>query len=176
MAAVSDVEVVRVGPEEWREFREVRLAALADAPGAFGSRHEDWVEADEQRWRSRVGDVALNLLARRDGRPVGLVSGTEPAEPGGSVELISMWVAPGLRGTGLAGRLIAGVVTWAAAHGHPTSLMVRDDNHGAIRSYLRAGFVDLGVPADWPQDEPAERRMRHDGTGGPDVPGAPATG
>ena len=161
---MHDVEVVRIGPDEWRAFREVRLAALADSPGAFGSRHADWVGADEQRWRDRIGGVALNLLARHDGRPVGLVSG---AESDGSVELISMWVAPEQRGTGLAGRLVAVVVAWAAHRGQATSLMVRDDNAAAIGCYLRAGFVDHGVPAGWPADEPVERRMWHDGTGGP---------
>jgi hypothetical protein len=30
--AVSDVELVRIGPEGWREFREVRLASLAESP------------------------------------------------------------------------------------------------------------------------------------------------
>lgn len=69
------IEVVRVGPEDWREFRTVRLASLIDSPGAFGSRHADWVEADEQRWRARLTDVAFTVIARDDGAPVGVASG-----------------------------------------------------------------------------------------------------
>ena len=38
--------------------------------------------------------------------------------------------------------------------------MVRDDNEPAIRTYERAGFLDLGVPADHPADASQERRMR----------------
>ncbi|WP_168218371.1 GNAT family N-acetyltransferase [Nocardioides eburneiflavus] len=155
---MDEVQIVRIGPDEWCEFREVRLAALRDAPGAFGASYADWVEADESRWRQRLSDVPFTLVARSTDAPVGVVSG---AESGDAVELISMWVAPDHRGTGLAGRLVGQVVAWAAGRGRDTFLMVRDDNEAAIRSYARAGFVDLGIPDGWPPDAPPERRMRH---------------
>ncbi len=150
-------ELVRLGPDEWQEFREVRLASLVDAPYAFGASHADWVDASEERWRSRLTDVPFTVVARGDERLVGVVSGVSSGE---HVELISMWVAPDHRGTGLAGRLISEVVAWADAMGQDTVLMVRDDNAPAIRAYERAGFTDLGVPDDWPEDAPRERRMR----------------
>lgn len=155
------VELLRIGPEDWREFREVRLASLADAPGAFGSRYADWVDADEQRWRARLTDVPFTVVARNNGEPVAVASGV-PSDD--TIELISMWVAHRHRGTGLAGRIIDHVVAWAAARGQGTHLMVREDNVAAIRAYSRAGFVDQGVPDDWPADTPRERRMRHVGT------------
>ena len=161
---MQELELVRVGPEDWREFREVRLASLRDAPGAFGARHSDWVDAGEDRWRARLTDVAFTAIARSGQSPVGVVSGSESTR---EVELISMWVAPDQRGTGLARRLIDEVVTWAAARGKQTCLMVRDDNVGAICSYTRAGFVDLGVPDGWPVGDPPERRMRHGAAGQP---------
>jgi len=157
---VQAIELVRIGPEDWSEFREVRLASLSDSPSAFGSRHADWVEAAESRWRARLTDVAFTVVARRDGEPVGVASG---AESGQLVELISMWVAPSQRGTGLAGRLIEEVVAWATARGQRTCLMVRDDNASAIRAYVRAGFIDHGVPEDWPEEVVPERRMWHGG-------------
>lgn len=156
------IDLVRLGPDDWREFREVRLASLRDTPAAFGARHADWVDATEERWRSRLTEVPFTVVARSGTRPVGVVSGTESGE---AVELISMWVEAAQRGTGLAGRLIAQVVAWAAAGGRRTCLMVRDDNLGAIRAYTRAGFVDHGVPEDWPADAVPERRMWHEPTG-----------
>ena len=154
---MSTPELVRLDADGWRDFRDVRLASLADAPGAFGSRHADWVDAPEERWRSRLTDVPLTVVARTETGLVGVVSGV-PSDD--HVELISMWVAPEHRGTGLARRLIAAVVEWAGAQGRDTVLMVRDDNARAIAAYERAGFTDLGVPADWPADELPERRMR----------------
>ena len=162
-----DLALVRLTADDWREFRDVRLASLADAPGAFGSRHADWLDASEERWRARLTDVPLTIVARDDGRAVGVVSGV-PA--GDHVELISMWVAPGHRGTGLSGRLVDEVVAWAAAQDLDTELMVRDDNAPAITAYERAGFADLGVPDDWPAGEPRERRMRRPCVGARSTP------
>ncbi len=155
---MDEVEIVRIGPDQWREFREVRLASLRDAPGAFGASHADWVDAEESRWRQRLSDVPFTVVARSVDGQVGVVSGVES---GDAVELISMWVATAHRGTGLAGRLIERVVAWATRRGRDTVLMVRDDNEAAIRSYARAGFVDLGIPDGWPAEALPERRMRH---------------
>ena len=155
---MSEVRLARLGPEDWEEFRAVRLASLLDSPRAFGSRHDEWVDAAEERWRGRLTDVALTVVARQDDAAVGVVCGDESPT---AVELISMWVAPGSRGTGLSRRLVDEVVAWAGGRAKPVFLMVRDDNVAAIRAYERAGFVDHGVPDDRPGDVPPERRMWH---------------
>ncbi len=154
---MDDIDIARVGADDWEEFREVRLASLEDSPTAFGSRYDDWVDAPEARWRSRLTDVPLTLVARQGGRLVGVASGAPDGDD--VVELISMWVAPQARGTGLADALIASVVAWAAAQQRSTVLMVRSDNARALAAYTRAGFVDTGVPDDHPADEPPENRM-----------------
>lgn len=106
------------------------------------------------------------MVARSNRGPVGVASGVESGQ---GVELISMWVAPSQRGTGLAERLVDEVVAWATAHGQRTCLMVRDDNVGAIRAYARAGFIDHGVPEDWPDDAAPERRMWHGADASPEA-------
>ena len=151
------MKIVRIGPDQWEWFREVRLASLADSPAAFVSRHEDWVDAPEDRWRSRLRDVQLTLLAREGDRVVGVASGALQGDD--AVELISMWVSPEARRSGVARSLIDAVVGWADALGRTTHLMVRSDNARAIAAYSRAGFVDRGVPDDWPVDEAPENRM-----------------
>ena len=151
------MDITRIGPADWERFRTVRLAALSDSPAAFGSRYADWVDAPAEQWQSRLSQVPLTLLAHKATKVVGVVSGLPVEEDW--AELISMWVAPAARGTGVAGQLIGAVVDWAAGQDRKTFLMVRGDNTRALKSYERAGFVDTGIPEGWPADEPPEHRM-----------------
>ncbi len=151
--------VVRVlGVDDWADWRELRLMALREAPGAFGAKLADWLgEGDvERRWRTRLGGGTHNLLAYLDGRPAGMVSGTRP-DHGGTVGLISMWVAPFARGRGVGDALVDAVVDWAEEHatGRVVLLVLRD-NDRARALYRRHGFLDADTGDD------AERRMvRH---------------
>jgi ribosomal protein S18 acetylase RimI-like enzyme len=151
------VEIMQIGPDDWEAFRTVRLASLSEAPAAFGSRYDDWIDAPAERWTSRLTQVPLTLLAREGATVVGVVSGQLVGEEW--VELISMWVAPAVRGTGVARQLIDAAADWASAQDRRTYLMVRSDNERARRSYERAGFVDKGLPDGWPAGELPERRM-----------------
>ena len=157
---MTDVEILRIGPDEWEAFRDLRLRALREAPYAFGSRYDDWVRAPESRWRDRLANVPLNLVARHDGELVGMASGVLDGEE--TAEVISMWVDPAARRSGVAAALVAAVVQWATAAGRTTYLMVRSDNARAISAYTRAGFVDLGIPPGRSPDEPPENKMVHE--------------
>lgn len=151
------MEIKRVGPADWESFRTVRLASLSESPAAFGSRYADWVDAPAERWQSRLTQVPLTLLACDPSEVVGVVSGQPVGEHW--VELISMWVSPAVRGSGVARQLIDAVTRWAAEQNRRTYLMVRIDNDRARRAYERAGFVDTGIPEGWPVNEPPEHRM-----------------
>lgn len=140
-------EVRPVPPDDWSLWRDVRLRALADAPEAFGQTLADWEAADEPRWRRRLRDVPCNLVAVRDGAPVGQASGTA-VDGRGRAELISMWVAPEARGTGAAAALVDGVAGWARSAGAAgLQLAVRRANERAIRLYRALGFVEVDEPA-----------------------------
>ena len=154
---MTDVEIQRIGPDEWEVFRDLRLRALREAPYAFGSRYEDWAQAPEERWRDPLENVPLNLVARMDGELVGMASGVLENEDG--AELISMWVDPVARGSGVADALIEAVVAWARTGNRSTYLMVRSENARAVSAYARAGFVDLGIPPGQDPDGPPENRM-----------------
>jgi ribosomal protein S18 acetylase RimI-like enzyme len=132
--------------DDWRLWRELRLAALAEAPQAFGSRLADWQgQGDrEERWRGRLSiRGSYNVVALVDGRPAGMASGI-PDEPG-VAELISMWVSPAARGRGVGDRLLAGVEQWARQAGAGAlKLCVYEGNENAQALYRRAGFADTG--------------------------------
>ena len=146
--------------EDWPEWRALRLEALTEAPGAFGSTVADWSGSGdrEERWRGRLRSVPFNVLAVRDGVAVGMASGTEPRDD--EVELISMWVRPSARGCGVGEMLVDAVVAWAIERGATSvALDVRDSNHRAIALYSRRGFADVGAVPGEP-GAPPERRMR----------------
>jgi ribosomal protein S18 acetylase RimI-like enzyme len=143
----------------WTEWREMRLAALAESPSAFGSTLAEWTGPGdlEKRWRNRLRSVPLNLLAELAGRTVAMASATAPA--GDEVELISMWVAPDARGHAVGDALVEAVVSWARTQQVArVGLDVRESNHTAIALYSRNAFVDAGWPSK-PTDAFAERRM-----------------
>lgn len=95
------LDVLVLTPDDWKLWRQLRLAALAQAPGAFGSTVAEWSGSGdtEQRWRTRLTSVALNLVLKAGGEPVGMVSATAPNSDA-EVELISLWIAPAGRGRG----------------------------------------------------------------------------
>jgi RimJ/RimL family protein N-acetyltransferase len=134
--------VRRLGAQDWPLLRELRLAALADAPHAFASTHEREHGRTEAQWRARIDGVAW-FVAEVDGAPVGLAAGS-PDDAGG-VGLVSMWVDPAHRGRRLAERLIRAVQDWAGGLGaREVSLWVADGNTTAASVYARAGFVPTG--------------------------------
>ena len=159
---IVTVDALELAPDDWPLWRRLRQAALADAPQAFGSTLAQWTGPGdtEQRWRSRLQDVELNLVLIVDGEPVGMVSATAP-DADGEVEMISMWVSPQARGQGVGDEAIRRVLAWAADRhpGAPVVLSVKRTNARARELYSRHGFADAGPSPD----DPDEHLMRHGG-------------
>jgi GNAT superfamily N-acetyltransferase len=157
------IEVRRLSPDDWEVRREVRLAALRESPDAFMSSYEAEAGLTEAQWRERIARCAI-LVGWLDGRPVGTAAGW--AQPDGTPELFSMWVAPEARGTGVADALVRGVIEWARAEGHDRlTLWVMRGNAVASRFYARHGFVPVAgfePPPDHPchDEDFLELRLR----------------
>ncbi len=132
--------------DDWPVWRDVRLAALAEAPHAFRSRLADWQEGDEERWRARFDmPDSYNVVVLLDGRPVGMASGI-PGDDGVG-ELRSVWVSPEARGHGAGDQLIAAVQDWAVRSCRPAlKLAVIAGNEPAVALYRRNGFVATDEP------------------------------
>jgi len=143
------IELKSVGPDDWKLWRELRLAALAEAPYAFGSQLVDWADAPEERWRERLSvPTAYQVIASLDGTPVGMAGGFRADEPG-VAELVSMWIAPAGRGQGVGDALMTAIEDWARAAGaRVLKLSVVDGNDPAHNLYLRSGFADTDELGD----------------------------
>jgi predicted GNAT family acetyltransferase len=127
-------EPVRLGPDDWETFRDVRLRSLADSPDAFGStleREQAFTEAD---WRQRVSGPVYVVL---DPGPVS-VGGMFDNDGVGQVW--GMWTDPAHRGRGHARRILD-VLT--PLH-DVVQLHVNLANPAARSVYERCGFVGTG--------------------------------
>uniref|UniRef100_A0A942SWW2 GNAT family N-acetyltransferase n=1 Tax=Neobacillus citreus TaxID=2833578 RepID=A0A942SWW2_9BACI len=158
------IEIRALTADDWAVWRPVRLAALADAPEAFGSRLADWRDAPEHRWRTRLSlPGALDLLALDGDRAVGMASGVPVPDVPGRTELLSVWVEPAARGRGVVTALIDTIATRAAERAATELVLsVVPGNARARRAYERNGFVVTDEPGDELPDGRRELVMRKD--------------
>jgi ribosomal protein S18 acetylase RimI-like enzyme len=157
----DDIYLHKIGIDDWQLWRKLRLEALAEAPYAFGSKLADWQgQGDtETRWRGRLSDVPLNIIAEWRETPAGRTSATAP-HPDGSVELLSMWVAPFARGHGVGDSLVNAVIVWARElQASRVALAVCEGNERALALYRRHGFMDVGAAPGTSSGTANERKL-----------------
>lgn len=159
------VTIERLDQSSWTTLREVRLAALRDAPEAFWATWqderrytpEDWVAfARRVVWFVAVHDPPPNRLN------LGLVGCLQREEFPDEPEVIGMWVRPDQRGTGTADLLIGAAHRWAVAEDvRSLALWVVDGNERARRFYERHLYRPTRECAPLPAGRPGqEQRMR----------------
>ena len=157
------VVVCRVRPGDATVLKEVRLAALLDAPFAFGSTYGAEVTRTDEHWIHRAllassGRDSAVFLAWLDGRAVGIVGGYRPDPSTDAVELVSMWSAPEARRVGVGRLLVQAVIDWATENGSSSiGLWVTRGNAPAECLYESLGFRTTGeyqpLPSDPCKDE-----------------------
>ena len=124
----------RLRPEDWEDFREIRLRALADAPDAFASTLERERAFSESEWRRRLSG------------PVYVVDDPHPVSVGGVFDedgtwhVWGMWTDPAHRRRGHARRLLDALVPVRG----PVVLDVNTSNVAARTAYESYGFVGTG--------------------------------
>lgn len=152
-----------VDADEWELARDVRLAALREAPYAFGSTYAREAPFTEQQWRGRFSSRSVTFFAE-------LPDGDEPAgiagiyEQDGIADVVSMWVRPSARGQGVGEALITAAADWANARDHDTLyLWVTETNPAARTLYERCGFIPTGERQPLPSDPSLQEiRMRRE--------------
>lgn len=154
-------EVRRLTEHDWQVWREVRFAALRDAPDAFYSTLEQEQAYDEAKWRDLAKPAwGVKVVSLADDSPVGAVGAYVSEEVESAVELFGMWVSPAARGTGVSAELVREVMAWANERGRAeVRLWVGDGNDRARRLYVRVGFTPVDEFYPHPRDRGARYRL-----------------
>jgi ribosomal protein S18 acetylase RimI-like enzyme len=144
------ITVTTVRPENWVEFRDIRLQMLADTPIAFGETLEHARATSEAGWLARIAratqpDRTAVAAVDDDGRWVGTMS-AYISEPGVAT-VAAVWVAPEHRGAeaGVTDQLMDALVAWARTKDlTELRLTVHEDNARAAAYFERVGFRPTG--------------------------------
>lgn len=165
----AGLRIERLGPQDWRAYRDLRLAALIDSPRAFWTTYASAAALTGGQWRDRLGwptfRAALPLATGASPvdpppsppappAPAGLVAlWRSPEAPDGEISLVQMWVATWARGRGVAHALVDAAVRLAREDGwERMTLEVAEENERAVRFYARVGFEPTGRRATMPWD------------------------
>jgi ribosomal protein S18 acetylase RimI-like enzyme len=125
-------------------MKELRLEALRNDPGAFGSTYEGTLQRPDNWWKERLEAAELDpsrtmLFAEEEGRLVGM-AGAYPEEDLQNVDIVSMYVSPAFRRRGIARELLDRVI--AKQEGN-VCLCVNQDQVAARKLYESYGFVTI---------------------------------
>jgi GNAT superfamily N-acetyltransferase len=139
-----------LGPEDWPQYRDARLRALADSPDAFAFTVAQARDLPADTWAARLAAAAVSgqdcpLAAEIGGEVAGLLWAKVDGAAPDVVNLFQMWVAPESRGRGIAAALLREAIDWAKSkNARFIHLGVTSADTPAMRLYLRAGFRNAG--------------------------------
>ncbi len=146
----STIAIRSFAPDEWRLYRTLRLAALADSPDAFASTLAGEQAMSDEEWTRRLtkppgSPASCSIVAETGDRVVGLAYSQISPEDPGRADLYSMWVEPAARRMGTGRCLVETIVSWARdAQARELNLDVTAGNLPALRLYQGFGFVLTG--------------------------------
>jgi ribosomal protein S18 acetylase RimI-like enzyme len=152
------VTVRRITAHDSLQLREIRLAALADAPDAFAGTLAEESKRPYSSWSDRARTNASSVtsatfFAVDDREVVGLVGAFRPEATTNSVQLVSLWVAPAARGRDVGRALVLAVVAWAnEIEVDAVTLWVTCGNTRAEALYASVGFATDNIIKPLPSD------------------------
>ncbi|WP_132476949.1 GNAT family N-acetyltransferase [Rhodococcus sp. SMB37] len=137
---MADIEVRVLGEADWQVYRDLRLAALRESPGAVVAADEEQSRDDEQGWRERMRSIRL-LVADRAGEAVGIIGLGVHARDEQAGEILGVWVAPQARRSRVAWDLVRAGAEHSRAQGHRRLYFwVGSDNGSAVAFASAFGF------------------------------------
>jgi ribosomal protein S18 acetylase RimI-like enzyme len=156
----DELDVVKLGPRDWRDLKTFRLEALRTEPAAFSSTYAETVRRPDEHWRERLANTQSGTwMVRRGDRPVGMVGvhlGSDDGDPSVAV-VVSMYVSQDHRRRGIGRTLLQALIDHVAADPEKRTLRlwVTATQAPARRLYESLGFRVIGPDeGEWIMERP----------------------
>ena len=128
-------------------LKQIRLAALKDAPYAYGAQYEVDKEKPISFWQQSIADTNWFFVATNK-EDMGLI-GVEAAgqDRGSDCWIFGWWIAPSYRGQGVAALMLEKIDEFCLVNNwRKQGLGVWPENERAIAAYRKLGFTSGAGP------------------------------
>ena len=142
-------------------YRELRLAALRDAPYAFGATLSDALATDpasfaEHARRQATSELTTSFVLYSENEPVGMIGAFFEDAAERQAFVCALWVRPAVRHLRGGELLVSTAMTWLAQRGaRSVYAWVADANARARIFYEHLGFIVTGEHQTLPSDPAA---------------------
>jgi GNAT superfamily N-acetyltransferase len=157
-AQVQALRIRRLEPGQTELLRELRLAALRDAPDQFGEALADAEARSVEAWTEEAASVLppsvhKAYIAELSGTAIGMAYALTDRVDATIGRIGGMWVAPSARRLGVGAALVEAVIAWWRAEGKRCVQLWVVPGGAPERLYRRAGFAPTGVSRAFPESE-----------------------
>ena len=139
------VDIEKLPDDRWKDYRDLRLEALKNAPSAFGSSFEEEEVLTEDEWKRRIQNV---LFAVSEDTLIGMIvyAFNGRAKTRHSAEIFGVYVSAGHRGEGVGTRMLEHALLQIRKNRRvvKVKLSVNPEQRVAVKLYKKAGFVVAG--------------------------------
>lgn len=138
--------LTKLSKTRWQEYKQLRLQAIKDSPQAFLDNLTDVEKRAPELWQQRMQHI---YFAQVDSRLVGMIGAyqDERAKLKHILHVVSFFVLPKHRGTGIGKALLSQVLTEAKLKPElkKLQLSVATSQTAAYQLYLSLGFQKIGI-------------------------------
>jgi ribosomal protein S18 acetylase RimI-like enzyme len=143
---MTPVEIIHLQPNQWEQYREIRLEALLNSPQAFSTTYQQMVDKPDTFWQDRLTNAAAGkdsylLFAQVNGRMVGMI-GAFLSNESDRAMIVSVYVTPVYRGQGVSKTMMEAILSELSQRQdiQIVELTVTSGQEPAIALYRRFGF------------------------------------
>lgn len=145
---MDNIEIIKLDPSRWREYKELRLEALKDSPQAFLVTYNDELAQPDEKWQNRIKEEGIKLFAKDNTKLIGMVGAY--TERFGSIRHVAkIWgtyVNPDYRSKGVGQRLMEEVISEIKKMPQVSKINIEvvETQIGAWGLYKKLGFKEVG--------------------------------